>query len=142
MTPYETFEHTADIGLRMRGRNLTELFTNAGRGFFDLITDFDKIEKSDLPRIPVRIVLEAKDSGGLLLAWLRELLFIFSSKRLVLTEFDFKKINETGLEALAYGILFDPSCHDQKYEVKAVTYHAFRLEKREEDWLAEVILDI
>ena len=34
---FEVFEHTADVGLRIRGRSLSELLIDAARGFFSLI---------------------------------------------------------------------------------------------------------
>ena len=34
---YEEFEHPADVGLRVRGRSLRELFENAGRGMAELM---------------------------------------------------------------------------------------------------------
>ena len=39
MRSYETFDHTADIGLIARGRTLKGLFANAAAGLVDLIVD-------------------------------------------------------------------------------------------------------
>lgn len=33
----ETFEHTADLGLRMTAADLNDLFRTAGEGLFDVI---------------------------------------------------------------------------------------------------------
>ena len=33
----ETFEHTADLGLRVVGRDLSDLFETAAAGLFDII---------------------------------------------------------------------------------------------------------
>ena len=41
---YKTFDHTADLGIEVYGKDQRELFVNAGRALFDLITDLDKIE--------------------------------------------------------------------------------------------------
>ena len=71
MKPYEIIDHTADIGLRIRGRTLPELFTHAALGLFDLITDLDEIPLGK-ERIPLH--LKAEDLGDLFLKWLRELL--------------------------------------------------------------------
>ena len=34
---YETFEHTADLGLRVRAADLNELFAEAARGLFSIM---------------------------------------------------------------------------------------------------------
>ena len=40
---YETFEHTADLGLRIRAADLPSLFADAGRGLFSIIVaDLDQ----------------------------------------------------------------------------------------------------
>ena len=58
----ETFEHTADLGLRASGRDLSDLFETAAAGLFDVIVanraDLRDIEDesisltSDLPARP------------------------------------------------------------------------------------------
>ena len=36
---YETFEHTADLGLRIRADDLNTLFAEAGRALFSVIVE-------------------------------------------------------------------------------------------------------
>lgn len=140
---YETFEHTADIGLRSYGANQEELFRHAARGLFELITDLDKIkEDREAPVSAVQFNLNAEDCGLLLLKWLRELLYLFSTRKLVPIKIDFEKISETCLEAKIGGKVFDPERHEQRYEVKAITYHEFGIQKENSDWIATVIVDI
>ena len=141
MIPYEVMEHTADIGLRVYGRDLPDLFANAARGFFNLVTDTDKIRS---PENPARLSfhLKAENEGDLLLAWLRELLFTFSAQKLVLKDFQFGRLSAKELEASAAAYRFDPARDEQRYEVKAVTYHQFKIEKLKDGWTAEVIFDI
>lgn len=141
MVPFEVIEHTADIGLRIYGRSLNELFCHAGQGLFYLITDVDKTASQTGPE-RISFHLKGKDEGDLLLAWLRELLYTFSAKGLVLTDFRFEALSGRELKASALGNPFDPDCDEQKYEVKAVTYHQFKIERTKKGWLAEVIFDI
>ncbi|MCM8776323.1 MAG: archease [Candidatus Omnitrophica bacterium] len=140
--PYEIIEHTADVGLRIYGRELPELFTHAGLGLFGLITDINKIKQEKGDRRRVSIDLKGRSAGDLLLKWLRELLFHFSTKRLVFEKFDYHELSETVLKADAFGLKFDPKRHDQRYEVKAVTYHQFKLKKQKSNLSAEIIFDI
>ncbi len=134
-------EHTADVGLRIRGRDLKELFIHAAAGFFDLVTEVETGEEPS-GRIWQRFQLGGENTGDLLLKWLRELLFVFSTKRIIFKEFEFKKLTDRELDVHAVGVLFDPARHGQKVEVKAVTYHGFKLETSKEGWMAEIIFDI
>ena len=138
MKRYETIEHTADTGLRIYGKDWQELLANAARGLFDLMTDTGKIGT----RLQTVISLEGEDQNDLFLKWLRELLFLFSTKRFVLKEFDFKELTAKKIRAVARGGVFDAKRHDQRMEVKAVTYHHFKLEEQKSGWMAEVIFDV
>src|SRR3972149_6472878 len=76
--PFETFEHTADIGLRVTARALETLFTEAARGFFALL-----VENPDAirPVNQIEIALSAEDHESLFVDWLRELLYRFDTER-------------------------------------------------------------
>lgn len=141
MKPYEIFEHTADVGLKIRGANLEELFINGAAGLTALITDPAEIF-SDPDRLLMGFELKAADTGELFLKWMREILFNFSAKRYVLTDFKFDRLNGVGLSVRAGAVPFDPDRHDQGLEVKAITYHGFKFEKSASGWYAEVIVDI
>ena len=143
MKPYEILEHTADVGLRVYATNLEELFTHAGLGLFDLITDVPQLVRREKGNV-LSSVLELREANvsDLFLKWLRELLFLFSSKRLVFFRYDFQKLTPTELRATAWAKKFDPKRDEQRHEVKAVTYHQFKLEKKEEGWIAEIVFDI
>jgi SHS2 domain-containing protein len=141
MKPYEIFEHTADAGLRIKGKTLEELYVNAAAGLTAMMTDPEKIF-TDPDRLLIGFDLKAQDSGELFLKWMREILFNFSAKRFVLTDFKFEKLNDKELSVRAGAIPFDPSRHEQRSEVKAITYHGFKFEKTPAGWQAEVIVDI
>ncbi|MBI3306969.1 MAG: archease [Candidatus Omnitrophica bacterium] len=139
---YKIIEHTADIGLKIYGATLEELFLNGALGFFSLITDTRILKKSEAKEEKVSFTLSSENAGDLFLKWLRELLFVFSTQKLILLDFDFRILTEKQLEIEACGRVFDPQHHEQKYEVKAVTYHQFKMEKKKSGWQAEVIFDI
>jgi len=139
MRPFEIFEHTADVGLRIRGTDLKSLFRNAGEGLFSVITDAEAVAAA-AEKSTVRIL--AKSTEDLLLKWLRELLYRFDARGTVMKGIKRMDISETQLETEIETGQFDPEIHEQKTEVKAVTYHGFKLEKKDPGWVAEVILDI
>jgi SHS2 domain-containing protein len=136
---YETFEHTADLGLRICAPDLDSLFAEAGRGLFSLIVEnLDDVR----PVEEVSLAVVGTELEYLLFDWLNELLYIFETRRLVLVEFDVK-IADGGLQATGRGENFDFARHRSEHEVKAITYHRLKVEEQpDETWLAEVIVDI
>ena len=147
MKAYQITEHTADIGLRVRGRDLKELLIHSAEGLFHLVTDLDQVKR--LHKGPktskltaVSLDLKAGNAADLFLRWLREWLFLFSAKRLIPVRFHFRKLTEKRLSAVADCATFDPCLHEQRYEVKAITYHAFKIERGAKGWIAEVIADV
>jgi len=135
---YETFEHTADLGLRVWADDLNTLFADAARGLFSIIaTDLDSIRPSQ----SVSIAVEGNVSELLLFDWLNELLYIYEVRRLLLCRFEVE-VGTSGLVATAWGEPIDPARHALDHEVKAITYHGLKLEQQGGRWLAEVIVDI
>jgi SHS2 domain-containing protein len=135
---YEVFDHTADLGLRIRAATREELFADAARAIFSVIvTNLSEVRSVQQRRI--RVV--GSDNDLLLFDWLNELLFLFETERLILAEFcvEFEK---DGLSAECRGESLDPARHVLEHEVKAITYHELKVESNEQGWLAEVIVDI
>ena len=135
---YETFEHTADLGLRVEAADLDGLFAEAGRGLTSMLVD-DPAQIH--PRLEASLRVEGADRAYLLFDWLNELLFRFESERLLFREFDVH-VTESGLEATLRGEPADPQRHQLAHEVKAITYHQLVIEPTESGWRAEVIVDI
>ena len=135
---YETFEHTADLGLRIRAAEPAALFEDAARGLFSIIvTNLDGVR----PVASRHFELSATALDYLLFDWLNELLFTFDTQRLLLSEFHVRLSGNT-LQADARGEPLDTGRHVLEHEVKAITYHGLRLEQTADGWLAEVIVDI
>ncbi len=135
---YETFEHTADLGLRIRAADLDTLFAEAAACLFSVLVD-DLATVRPLQRIDLRI--EGADRDYLLFDWLRELLYRFDSQHLLFSRFEMC-VSDTGLAASAWGEPLDPTRHALAHEVKAITYHGLKVEPADGGWLAEVIVDI
>jgi SHS2 domain-containing protein len=135
---YETFEHTADLGLRIRAADLNTLFAEAAQALFAaLVENLDAVE-------PVRrldVALAGDDREYLLFDWLKELLYHFDAEHLLLSRFEVK-VGADGLRGSAWGESLDHSRHELAHEVKAITYHGLRVEQNADGWLAEVIVDI
>lgn len=135
---FEVFEHTADLGLRIRADTVEAVFRDAARGLFSIIVD-DLSRVRGLEERSLQIAGDARDY--LLFDWLTELLFIFESQHLLLSEFDVR-LDQDGLQGSCRGEPFDVTRHRLEHEVKAITYHGLKLVQTGGSWLAEVIVDI
>lgn len=135
---YETFEHTADLGLRVRTADLGTLFAEAARGLFSMIVaELDTVR----PLETVTFQLDGPPSDLLLFDWLSELLYVYETRHLLFAQFDVQ-ITDHGLTATAAGEPIAPARHLLDHEVKAITYHGLKLVFEGQQWLAEVIVDI
>lgn len=135
---FEILEHTAEIGIRAFGRDLAELFANAGLGFFSLIADVTQFQ----PRQSVAVEVQAETLPDLMFDWLEELLFRFSTTNLMGVQFDIHTVNERQVRATMRGDRLDPARHTTFKEVKAITYQDLKVERWGDLWVAEVIFDI
>jgi SHS2 domain-containing protein len=169
---FEHFDHTADLGLRVRAPTLCELLADAGRGLLAMhVADPETVR----PILSRTIELTADDPAYLLFDWLSELLYVFESEKLLLGEFDIElsqtpRTSASGVRehpdrialpvtseqreadssrspfyliATCRGEIMDESRHTMDHEVKAITYHGLRVEPTAEGaWQAEVIVDI
>jgi SHS2 domain-containing protein len=135
---YETFEHTADLGLRVRAPDLNTLFAEAGLALFSAIVE-DLATVQPLQRVDVHLI--GDDREFLLFDWLKELLYHFDTEHLLFGKFEVR-VGGGGLSGSAWGEPLDRGRHDLEHEVKAITYHGLRVEPTADGWLAEVIVDI
>lgn len=135
---YELFEHTADLGLRIRDARLEGLFAEAAAAMFAAMTgDLESIQASE----SLGVELSAEGLEDLLHDWLAELLYAFHSRRVLFCRFEVE-IEPRALRGTAWGEPFDPERHNVELEMKAVTYHGLKVEQRHDGWLAEVVIDV
>lgn len=135
---YETFDHTADVGLRIVAQTLPQLFAEAARGFSSLIVaNLEQIE----PVVERTIRVEGEQVDYLLFDWLNELVYLLDHEHLVFSQFTIVH-DPAGLTAICGGEPLDRTRHQLEHEVKAITYHDLKVEQTDGVWLAEVILDI
>jgi SHS2 domain-containing protein len=135
---FETFDHTADLGLRVRTADLNALFEEAAIALFSTIVD-DLAAVAETQAIVIE--LPKDDLEYLLFDWLNALLYRFEAEHLVFSRFEVR-IDDTGLKGTASGEPLDRGRHQLAHEVKAITYHGLRVERTDDGYLAEVIVDI
>lgn len=138
MGQYEFINHTADIGIKVRGFSRKEMFENAARAMFDLIVDLDTVKTRNQMTIEIR----GEQLEELLADWLRDLLYRYNGDKYLLKEFKIEKISPRGLKARVRGEKLDMSRHSLRREIKAVTYHDLKIRKLNRQWQAQIIFDI
>lgn len=138
MKRYELFDHTADIGVHIFGRTLEEIYANGAYALFDLLTNLKRVEE----KIRLPIQAQGKDPEELLVRWLSELLFLFESKGFLIKKITVSHSDQGSIKGEARGEYFDPSRHERKMEIKAVTYHQLTVKKTNGIWKARVIFDV
>lgn len=136
---YEVFEHTADVGLRIDADSIERLLIDAGRGLASLlVADPETVRPVEQRRLRIN----GAELDYLLFDWLTELLYLFSTDRLILTHFAIQR-DENGFDAVAQGEPIDLARHQMEHEVKAITYHALVCRPTPDGrFEAEVIVDI
>ena len=135
---HEFFEHTADLGLRIKTATLDALFSEAGEALFAaIVEDPTTIERRQAHEVRI----ENDDPELLLFDWLNELLYQFDTHHLLFSGFQVL-VDSNRLKATAWGEPLDRDRHLLSHEVKAITYHGLRVEQNADGWLAEVIVDI
>jgi SHS2 domain-containing protein len=138
MRPFETFEHTADIGLVARGRTLEEVFVHAAEGLVELMVDAEGLRET----VRLEVTVSAPDREALLVSWLNELLYLLDTRGFLPRRCRITRLGETDVAAELVGDTIDRSRHTVRRMVKAATYHGLRLAQTDGRWEARVILDL
>lgn len=135
---YTIIDHTSDVGLDVVASTSQALFEASAEAMSDLMFGLPTVAATNR----VAVAVEAIDLGGLLVAFLSELLFQFEVEGLVFSRFHVSHLEPTRLSAEAWGEAFDGERHTVLEAVKAVTYHNLVVEERGGAWHARFILDL
>jgi len=136
---YELFDHTADVGVRVRAPTLAELLAPATDGLYaiigDLVTDGREAELRELE-------LGADEPALLLRDYLAEVLGLFEMGRLMVTTVEAREFSQARLAATVQLQRIDMTASTLEREVKAVTYHELRVCRVADGYEATYIVDI
>jgi SHS2 domain-containing protein len=136
---FEVVEHTADIGIRAYGVDLSRAFINAARGMFSLVTDLDSV--SEMLYRDVQVA--APDKEALLVEWLNELIFLFDTEMVLFSRFHVGTLSDTEIKSRCWGEKIDRSRHILKRAIKSATYHMLAVEQKTDyQWQVQVLFDI
>ena len=135
-------ETMADVAFEAEGATLERTFSEAADGVLNTMVD----DPSSVRPIELRrIELICDDPESLLFEFLQEFIYFKDFEGLLLRAGDiqFDRQGERHrLKAEAFGEYLDPTRHEQRADVKAVTFHRFKLQRTRRGWKCFVILDV
>ena len=130
---YELIPHTADLAIRVRGRDMPELFVNAARALGELLALPPERRESSR-----EIALDGYDAETLLVNWLNELIWLHETDRLAFTTFRILEFSPTRLLARAEG---GPSAETLRV-IKAATFNDLRITPTADGVEATIVFDV
>lgn len=135
---YLLLDHTADMGLEIRGSDPADLFKKAGRALINIMLGDIRTKGSD----NIRVSLTGGDLSDLMVRWLTEILYLLEGERLVVTDIIINALSSEAIDATMTTTPFDPLRHEILREIKAVTYHQIDVIHKNGIWKARVIFDL
>ncbi|MBU0662582.1 MAG: archease [Candidatus Diapherotrites archaeon] len=144
MEKYKYLEHTADALFEAYGRTEREMISNAALAMANVMYDVSKVQAKASEKVEVK----GDDLEELLHNFLEEILFRISAGERLYSFFGVNSIvkspktREFVMQAELRGEPVDAEKHVLKTEIKAVTWNQFRVEEKEGQWVARVLVDI
>jgi SHS2 domain-containing protein len=135
---YETFEHTADVGLHVWAESLAGLFELAARAFAALIVDGDMVEDRETRQVSA----EGDALEELLVSWLDEILYAWDAEGFAPRDVHVLEFSESRIAGEIRGEQFDRSRHTVLHSVKAVTYHGLQVVRAGGRYEVRIVFDV
>lgn len=139
MTPsFELFDHTADIGVRVRAGTLAGLVAPSTRGLYAVIGELVHVgQPADREHN-----LTAEEPALLLRDFLADVLYTFDREHRGLTDIEVPEFTPVRLQVRAQVRAVDMQASHLEREVKAVTYHELSIREIDGGYEATYIVDI
>jgi SHS2 domain-containing protein len=136
--PYHIIDHTADLGIIVKGVDEKDVFIRAAYAMTDLMVKGDISKKTVIKDVS----LQGEDFPDLMVKWLGEILYLFHGEKLLVHSIKIKSISPITLRSTLTLSSFEPEHHQVTREIKAVTYHQISVDNVNDGWQARVIFDI
>jgi len=137
MKTFEVFSTTADVGIRIRGRDYSELYLNAVEGLNELL--FGQSGADPGATESHRFEYLGDSCENVLVNLLGEIAFRVYEKRQMVCGL---RIGEADRFHLKTELLVIPWPRIPRLEIKSVTYHRLKIVETEGMLTAEIVLDI
>ncbi|MDQ3963709.1 MAG: archease [Actinomycetota bacterium] len=132
---FEIIEHTADVGIRCRGRTIEECFEQAAFGVLAINGAYVAG-----PGERDTITLDAPDLGALLVDWLSEVIYLHDARDAIVTGLGVESIHDNALSGWVE--VRNRTGEIEGTAVKAITYHRLVVERVDEGWEATFYVDV
>ena len=131
---------TADLAFEAKAQSEEKLFEEAAQALTTAMVEPSTIKQ----RRKMEIVLHSGNLPDLLYDFLSEIVAIKDANGLLFSKYQIKIGGNAGykLSAVCFGEEINPETQELKDDVKAITKHKFKLEKTDQGYLAQVILDV
>ncbi len=131
------FPHGADIGLRGTGADKAGAFAAMAKALTAVVTDPESVAA----RETIEIRCSAPSDEDLLVDWLNALIYEMAVGRMLFRDFEVA-IENGELRANVRGEHVDRERHAPAVEVKGATYTALSVEKSDDGWTAQCVVDV
>ena len=135
---FTVLEHTADIGLKVYGSSLSNLFEEAVSAFISLLVKSSKTEFNHTTKLEIA----GEDYIDLMIRCLSEILYLFEAESLIVNRIEIKSITSKKLTATLKVTEFAPATHKIINNIKAVTYHNASINKADDGWYSIIYFDL
>ncbi|MGC4114707.1 MAG: archease [Myxococcales bacterium] len=135
---FEEIAHTADVGVRARGKDLPEAYARTALALAQLQAGGGVVE----PEEERRLEASGDDPASLLVDLCRQVLRVFWLDRRILSAIEIESLSDTVLSARAWFGRFDPERHGEGMDIKAVTYARAAMKPMADGFEGSVIVDI
>ena len=133
---FKFLDHTADIKFKAYGKDLNELFENAGLCVFSTMYAGRVFSRRKL-----KIRAKGKDLNNLLYNFLEELLVLLDSKNFFVSSLKVKvDLKKLSVSADVSGD--DASKYEIGLDVKAITYNDMFVKHLGKKWVCQVVVDV
>jgi protein archease len=137
--PFEDLGHVADVGVRVRGATAEEALARLVLALAALAAGGGEVRAEREERLEVA---GGPGLAGSAVALLRELLFRLAAEGLVPAACEVHGVSPERADAtVAFGHR-DPDAHAEGADLKAVTWHAARLEPDGGGWVGQAVFDV
>ena len=136
--PFEDLGHVADVGVAVEGATAEEALARLVLAYAALLTGGEGVQV----RAEEHLAVAAEGRAGAAVALLRELLFRFATARVVPGACEVLRLDDRGCEVVVALGPYDPERHAEGLDLKAVTWHAARLEEAGGVWRGQIVFDI
>ncbi|MCL5009797.1 MAG: archease [Candidatus Parvarchaeota archaeon] len=132
----------ADVAFEAHGENLNELFVSSAEALENtMVRNIEKVK----PETTREFGVSSNKLDLLLVEFLQKLISYKDTDQLIFSKFtvNVKEIkNDWRVRCRAEGEHLDPNKHDLVVDVKAATMHMLKVQKKDEEWTARVVLDV